>query len=365
MELTRRDLGKLAVVAPALAMFERPAARAAQTRSRPNSLIDGVQIGAITFSYAGMPDQSAEATLGYVLDSGISAIELMSGPLESYLGAPSRGGAGGSRGGGRRGGRSPRPPAVNPVAPASMVIWNDVPCAPQPPGGEIAAAPIGPRGAGRASGDTGRGGATRSTWWRDVSMDKVKAFRKMYADAGVSIYALKMLSPAMPDDEVEWTFNVAAALGCTHTTLELTDDVAQLKRLGRFGEKHKIYVAYHTHLQGSMTAFDAAFAASPANMSNVDVGHFVAAGGDPLAFIKKFHSRISSFHIKDRTRPEHCALQLPMGTGEVPIGQILRTVRNNRWTMPATIEMSYPVPPGSDAVKEVAKCLQFCRMELM
>ncbi|MDB5240627.1 MAG: xylose isomerase, partial [Spirosoma sp.] len=55
---------------------------------KPNSLIDGVQIGVITYSFRDMPDQSAEATLHYVLDSGISAIELMGGPAESFAGAP-------------------------------------------------------------------------------------------------------------------------------------------------------------------------------------------------------------------------------------------------------------------------------------
>ena len=30
-----------------------------------------------------MPDQSAEATLKYILDSGISAVELMGGPVET------------------------------------------------------------------------------------------------------------------------------------------------------------------------------------------------------------------------------------------------------------------------------------------
>jgi hypothetical protein len=29
--------------------------------------------------------------------------------------------------------------------------------------------------------------------------------------------------------------------------------------------------------------------------------------------------------------------------------------------MPASIELEYDVPEGSDAVKEVAKCLQFCK----
>ena len=47
---------------------------------KPNSRINGVQIGCITYSFRSMADQSAEATLQYVLDSGISSIELMGDP---------------------------------------------------------------------------------------------------------------------------------------------------------------------------------------------------------------------------------------------------------------------------------------------
>jgi sugar phosphate isomerase/epimerase len=197
-----------------------------------------------------------------------------------------------------------------------------------------------------------------------VSMDKVKALRKMYNDAGVKLYAVKMLSTNMSDDEVDQIFNIASTLGCTHTTLELTEDEAQLKRLGTFALKHKVYVAYHTHQQGSMTIFDKAFAASEGNRSNVDFGHFVAGGGDPLQFLNKFHAKISSFHLKDRTLPKDCSLNLAWGTGETPIKEILRTVQKNKWTMPATIELEYQVPAGSDDVKEVAKCLEYCRQAL-
>ena len=92
-------------------------------------------------------------------------------------------------------------------------------------------------------------------------MDPFKKLRKMYNDAGVTIYAWKQLSANMSDEEFEYIFNVAEALGCTHTTLELpTDDGRQLKRIGDFAMKKKIYAAYHTHAQGSMTAFDQAFA---------------------------------------------------------------------------------------------------------
>ena len=68
-----------------------------------------MQIGTITYSYRSMPDQSAEATLKYIVDSGISGIELMGGPVESFAGAPTaagRGGGGGRGPGGGPGGRA-------------------------------------------------------------------------------------------------------------------------------------------------------------------------------------------------------------------------------------------------------------------
>ncbi len=56
--------------------------------NEPNSVINGVPIGVITYSFRSMPDQSAEATLQYVVDAGISTIELMGGPAESFAGKP-------------------------------------------------------------------------------------------------------------------------------------------------------------------------------------------------------------------------------------------------------------------------------------
>jgi sugar phosphate isomerase/epimerase len=301
---TRREFGKLALAGAAGSVCGTSVLNSIVSAAElPNSLINGVQIGTITYSYRSMPDQSGEATLRYIVDSGINAIELMNGPAESYAGAP-------------------------------------------PSRGE---------------------GAQLKKWRLSVSMDKYKALRKMYNDAGVKIYAWKCLNPNMSDEEFEYVFNVAEALGCTHTTLELIDDMAQLKRIGGFAEKHKVYAAYHTHVQGSMTVFDKAFAASKANMANVDFGHYVAGGnmgGSTLQFLQKFHDRIASFHMKDRTTPEHGAKNLPWGTGDTPLKEILQTVKKNKWTMPATIELEYDVPAGSDAVKEVMKCLQYCKAAL-
>ena len=320
MSYTRRDFGKLALAGVPLAGLNVSASREAlaQATQRPNSVMNGVTVGTITYSYRAMPDQSAEAILRYVVASGISQIEFMGGPVETFAGAPPR-----------------------PAGPGRGV---------QPTPEQQAAQ---------------REHATRLRAWRtSASMDRFKALRKMFNDAGVTIYAWKQLDPNMTDEEIEYVFDVAETLGNTHVTLELVEDVAQLKRLGVMGEKRKIFVAYHTHLQGSLTAFDQAFAASKANMANVDLGHYVAAGGDPVAFLHRHHARIASFHLKDRTTPANGQKNLPWGTGDTPLAQILQTVKKNGWKMPATIELEYDVPPGSDAVKEVVRCLEFCRRAL-
>jgi len=384
---TRREFGKLALAGvPATtvlggggSIFE---AFAQAPQAKPNSLIEGVQIGTITYSFRDMPDQSAEATLKYILDSGISAVELMGGPIESFAGAPTAAGRGGGGGrgrgeaGGREGGRgrgergaipAELPPGVK------LGSWNGVQCVIQPEG---AARGGGGGGRGRGRGDLTpeeqaaqqEQAAKLKAWRTSVSMDPFKKLRKMYNDAGVTIYATKMLNANMSDEEFEYVFSVAEALGANHTTLELLTNDDQLKRVGDFAMKKKIYAAYHTHAQGSMTAFDKAFAISKGNKANVDFGHWVAAGnvgGTPMQFLEKHHARIGSFHLKDRTTPEHCSLNIAWGTGETPIKEILQLVKKNKWKIPASIELEYNVPEGSDPVKEVQKCVQYCRNALV
>jgi len=57
-------------------------------RSALKNSINGVQLGLITYSFRALKDQSAEATLQYILDCGINSIELMGGTAESFIGRP-------------------------------------------------------------------------------------------------------------------------------------------------------------------------------------------------------------------------------------------------------------------------------------
>jgi sugar phosphate isomerase/epimerase len=241
-------------------------------------------------------------------------------------------------------------------------------------GAARAGAPAGeaPAGGGRGRGEQTpeqRAAADAERKWRlALPMSIFKDFRKMYNDAGVTIYAVKDMRTGT-DDDLDYTFKVAQVLGATHVTTELMtndSDGPAMKRLGDWAMKHKMFVAYHSHGQGSMNAFDVCFAASPGNRSNVDLGHFTSAQGPELAlsFLEKFHAKIASFHIKDRTGPTHCALNLPFGQGETPLKQILQMMQKNKWTNQASIEQEYAIPADSDAVKETAKCLEYCRKVL-
>jgi sugar phosphate isomerase/epimerase len=377
MQYTRREWGKLVLAGlPAAALLDTPLFG---FQARPNSNFGGVQVGVITYSYRSMPDQSAEATLKYIVDSGLSGTELMDGPVETFRGRPAPAGRGGGGGGGGGRGRAGGGEAPAGPTPYEQLMAGTMPSCPPSEGRGAGAArgggAAGGRGRGEPSPEAVAAAEELRKWRTSVSMDKVKQLRKMYNDAGVNIYAYKsdgmQKNLQTTDEELDYLFNVAAALGATHTTMELPapgpDGTAMLKRMAQFAEKHKVYIAYHTHAQGSMTAFDDALAMSKWNMSNVDLGHYVAAGnkgGSPLQILEAHHARIASFHLKDRTLPEHCSLTVPFGKGDGQIKDILLLMKKNKWTFPATIELESPIPADSDAVKEVRRDVEFVRSVL-
>jgi sugar phosphate isomerase/epimerase len=339
---TRRQfIGRSAAVTAGItfgsnAIFGAPAF--IKNLGKPNSLINGVQIGAITYSFRSMPDQSAEATLQYVLDSGISAIELMGEPAESFAGAPvstvDRSKYYGLMRKTRDGGT---------LTAEEQKEFDELKALSESYENQLAA------------------------WRTSVSMDKFIKLKKMYADAGVSIYAFKpsTFGPDSSDAVINYGLNAAKALGANQVTLEFPDNNERTKKLGDMGAKHKIYFAYHGHEQQTPTMWDIALSQSKYNAMNLDVGHYVAAGNpSPIDLIIEKHDRIKSMHLKDRQNPSHEKGNLMWGKGDTPIVEILHLIRDNKYKFPATVELEYEVPEGSNAVKEVKKCVDYCRKAL-
>lgn len=285
---------------------------------KPNSKFNGVQVGAITYSWRSMPSD-AESILQYCKDCNISAIELMGYTAEPFAGAPKAPQF-------QRGG-----------------LTADQKREREEYHGKLAA------------------------WRASVSMKKFEELRKMYNKAGVSIYAYKpdALDARNSDAEVDYALRAAKALGASHVTVEIPRDPAQSKRLGEIAAKNKIYVAYHGHLQQTPTAWDEALGQSKYNAMNLDMGHYTAAGYDPLPLIREKHQHILSMHTKDRKSKENGQANLVWGQGDTPIVEALQLIRDNKYKFPVTIELEYAIPEGSDAVKETAKCVEYARKALM
>jgi sugar phosphate isomerase/epimerase len=370
MEYTRREFGKVALAAATLPMAGMKLAAAV----KPNSMFGGVQIGAITYSWRALPS-SAEEVLKYCVECNISAVELMSNVAESYAGVPQpqRGGPGGAM---PPGGLPPggMPPGGAPPGGAGGQRAAGAPGAPGAPGGPGGQrAPLTPE-----QQEAQRKRAEETKAFRlSLSMDKYKAFRKMYEDAGVKIYAFK-LEPRleMSDEEYAYIWNVAEAVGANHVTMELPTDDALLKRVADYAAKRKLRIAFHTHGQGGASGFDKVLNASPYTALNFDVGHFFGVNGiSPVPLMVKYADRIASLHLKDRKAPpagqqaeaagpRGGGANMPWGQGETPLVDVLQTMKKNKFKFPASIEFEYPTPEGSDVLTEMKKCVEYCKKAL-
>ena len=287
---------------------------------KPNSSFGGVQVGAITYSWRSMPG-SAEDTLKYCLQTGISSIELKGNVAEQYTGLPQVTAP-----------RLSRDASEEQRAAFQQAIKENA--------------------------------EAQRKWRVSAPMTKFEDLRKMYSDAGVKIHIAKFSPENWSDEEIDYSFRAAKALGAKGVSTEIGDISA--KKLGPFAQKYGMQVVLHQHLQPGQPGwtFDRFLEMSPANMLNFDVGHYFGATGlHPNGIIERLHDRITSIHIKDKTGPKGNPANTNMewGKGETPIADILLLLKKNKWPINVDIELEYNIPEGSDAVAEVKKCVEYCR----
>jgi sugar phosphate isomerase/epimerase len=352
MNLTRRDLGKLALAA-------LPASR---LPAKTNSKFGGVQIGInAPYSFHGLYN-SGDECLDVMVKLNLSSVELRAQPIEQFMGAPANLVAypavrpGANRGGGQRKGPGGEGQAAAPA-------------------GE-GAAPGAARGAGGGRAPSPEQEAARKAaaeelrnWRLKASMDKVKAFRKKYEDAGVKIDIVKVDAiDTFSDEEIDYMFGLARTAGAHAISCEIP--LSHTKRLGTFGEKHKMMIGYHGHTNvtspeafGRPESWETAMSYSKYNGINLDIGHFIAGNSvSPIPFLQKYHDRVTHIHLKDRKM--HNGPNVPWGEGDTPIKETLKLMQKEKYPFPGVIEMEYPIPQGSDLVTELAKCVAFCKNAL-
>jgi sugar phosphate isomerase/epimerase len=331
MRYTRRDFGKLTLAGLPASWVIGSAQLSAGAKIE--SKFNGVQIGSITYSFRDFPN--ADDIIKAYVAIGLGEMELMSNHAEALAGAPSgRGGArGGGQGRGAGGGRATPTPEQQAARDAAAKALHD--------------------------------------WRMSATAATFKPVRQKIADAGIDLRLLcyNMNVNNTKDDEIEYAFKMASWLGVK--AISTSTQVSMAKRLAPFADKHKMMVGFHGHDQTSNPdevsteeTFKAVMAASKYLGANLDIGHYTSANGDPVAFIKAHHARITNLHVKDRKR-DHGG-NTPWGQGDTPIKDVLLLLKKEKWDIPANIEYEYgPVNETPDqTIAEVKKCVQYAKEAL-
>ncbi|MGC4028605.1 MAG: TIM barrel protein [Steroidobacteraceae bacterium] len=186
--------------------------------------------------------------------------------------------------------------------------------------------------------------------WRIAQpLDRFREVRRKFKDAGLNLFSyVWTVSDDYTDAEIDACFRQMKALGvkifCTNQTR-----VGMGPKIAPFAEKHGISPAWHPHANvqdpnevATPESMEKLLAMSRSFMINLDIGHFTAGNNDAVAFLRKHHRRITHLHVKDRKRDQGPNVQL--GTGDTPIAECLRLIRDNRWPIYAIIEREYRGP---------------------
>jgi sugar phosphate isomerase/epimerase len=200
-------------------------------------------------------------------------------------------------------------------------------------------------------------------WRKATQLDRLAAMKKKLNAAGIINHAYTVNYKAvLTDDDLDATFQQAKTLGVP--VIATSTQVTMAKRLAPFAEKYKIYVAFHGHSNtkdpnefATPESFDMALATSKYFRINLDIGHFFAAGFDPVAYIQKNHAHITHLHIKDRKKND--GANMPWGEGDTPIKQVLLLLKEKKYPLLALVEYEYR--GTGTPVEEVGKCLDYMR----
>lgn len=177
-----------------------------------------------------------------------------------------------------------------------------------------------------------------------------KAARKKFDDAGISVNAYCVNFPVTATDEhLDRGFNGALLLGTKVMTASVKKPI--VPRLDQWCQKYKIKLGLHNHWFGYAgfkgdrtqefeTPDDFANALKGASQYlsiNLDIGHFYAAGFDPVSYIREHHKRIVSLHIKDRDKDaDHT--QRRFGEAATPIAETMKLLKKIKFKYAANIE---------------------------
>jgi sugar phosphate isomerase/epimerase len=308
--LTRREFGALTIGGVLVGLKADTTVEAAA--------VNGVHLGVQTYSFRDLPRpagaaDSVDVVIKAMREAGINECELFSPQLEPQFSQGARGARGA------------------PPAPEAIKAREDL-----------------------------------RKWRLETSLDHFRNARKKFDAAGITITAYCYnMNASFTDAELNRGFDMTKALGAPVMTTSTQMEVA--KRLAPMADTHKLPVGLHGHSNvtdpnefATPESFAAAMKMSKYLKVNLDIGHFVSADYDPVAYIRQHHADITNLHLKDRKK--HQGDNTPWGQGDTPIKEVLQLLKKERWAIPVDIEYEYRGTGTSP--EEVKKCYEYAKQAL-
>jgi len=206
-------------------------------------------------------------------------------------------------------------------------------------------------------------------WHLTAPLSEFREIREKFERAGIELLAYSFgFRLGMTAEAVERAFKEAQAMRVRYLTSSANLSLVPL--VDEYAQKYKITVAFHGHAAtdkpdefSTAETFERGLKGGSKYLAiNLDIGHFVAAGGDPIDFLVKHHQKIPVVHLKDRKKD---GANLPFGEGDTPIVEVLQMIRDNMWDTAANIEYEYGGKEGKyDTIAEIKKCFAYCRKAL-
>ena len=191
-----------------------------------------------------------------------------------------------------------------------------------------------------------------------------KTTREKLEASGITVNAYCVnFRPDVTPELLDKAFRGAGLLGTSLMTTSTEKSV--VPKLDEWCEKYKVTIGLHNHFLGDeyMKGREALNFGGPADYAealrgrskriaiNLDIGHFSAAGHDPVAYFKDNFDRIVSLHVKDRDQ-DAAHTYRRFGQGATPIAEVLKLARRLDYKYAANIEYEMDENDPTDGVRD-------------
>jgi sugar phosphate isomerase/epimerase len=192
-----------------------------------------------------------------------------------------------------------------------------------------------------------------------LSAEDRAVVKKKLADCDIQMVCFGVVGLSKDEKQCREIFDFAKDMGIETVVSEPEFDA--FDTIDKLAQEYEINVALHNHPEPSRywnpdTVLKVCKDRSKRIGACCDTGHWMRSGIKPVEALKKLEGHILSFHFKDLNKFGHSAHDVPWGTGEGHVDELLKEIYRQKIKAPFSIEYEHN---WDNSLPEIAKCVEF------